>query len=761
MPIVFALADKLLANPTVAIFAAFGSMSMLLFVDFGGSIRERLSAHVGLVAVGVAMVCLGTLCSQQVWLATAAMFGVGFAVLLVGIVSSVLAGATTAMLVSFILPVTLPGGVGSIPDRLAGWLLAGAAALFAIMVMWPAPTRDPLRTSTAQTCALLAGRLRAEVDCSLDWAAPGRTATLDGLVEETASAVAELRSSFFATPYRPTGLSTAARTLVRLVDEVMWLHLVLERSPLDRQPGPHDAAVCDVELAAATLLDRGAQALVAPAGQLVSLESDVRRLRDAGAAMERAVTSALPIPDATAGGPGLPAEEVTQFVGSLEPTFRAQEISFAISAITANIELTVAAWRRSWLDQLMGRRPEGVASPLFSAKERLGAHLERHSVWLHNSLRGAFGLALAVLIAELSGVQHSFWVVFGALAVLRSAAIATGQNAMRALLGTVAGIVVGGALVAVIGSSTTVLWVVLPLAVLFTGLAPAVMSFTAAQAGFTATILILFNIVAPVGWEIGLVRIEDVAIGTAVSLVVGVLFWPRGAAASLGQAIAEGFADSAQYLSAAVASCVSRGDPTAAAVSPDKEGQRAAAAARRLDDAFREFLAERGTKHLRLADISTLVSGVAVLRLTAEAILDVWARGGTASTGGLSAAATELLATSTRLADWYGQTAGALAAAGTVPSPQHSDDLVDVRLVDAVRDGLSTADGRGCVTAVRMIWSAGHLDAARRLQAEIQPAARAVAAFQQVPRSWLSGSAHALSQPQRVGVRPGTPPGRG
>ena len=36
---------------------------------------------------------------------------------------------------------------------------------------------------------------------------------------------------------------------------------------------------------------------------------------------------------------------------------------------------------------------------------------------------------LAVLVAELSGVQHSFWVVFGTLAVLRSSAVLTGPPA--------------------------------------------------------------------------------------------------------------------------------------------------------------------------------------------------------------------------------------------------------------------------------------------------------------------------------------------
>jgi hypothetical protein len=55
-------------------------------------------------------------------------------------------------------------------------------------------------------------------------------------------------------------------------------------------------------------------------------------------------------------------------------------------------------------------------------------------------------------------VQHAFWVVLGALSVLRSNALNTGQDAVRAMLGTVAGFIVGAALLVGIGTNTTLLW---------------------------------------------------------------------------------------------------------------------------------------------------------------------------------------------------------------------------------------------------------------------------------------------------------------
>jgi hypothetical protein len=50
----------------------------------------------------------------------------------------------------------------------------------------------------------------------------------------------------------------------------------------------------------------------------------------------------------------------------------------------------------------------------------------------------------------------------------------------------------------------------------------------------------------------GLIRVEDVALGGAVSLVVGLLLWPRGAVQVLGTALAEAYVDAAAYLADAI-----------------------------------------------------------------------------------------------------------------------------------------------------------------------------------------------------------------
>jgi Fusaric acid resistance protein-like len=701
MPALFALGDKAIGNAELATFAAFGSFAMLLLVDFTGPMRQRLEAQAALGVLGGVFVCVATLASRNPWLAAAAMALVAFGVLFAGVVSSVLASAATAMLLAFILPVSRASPASVIPDRLAGWGLASAVSL-------------------------IAARLRAEVAHVLGSAgAPSAEAHKQAIAQADA-AVGALHRGFLAMPYRPTGLSTPARAIVRLVDDLNWLNAIAQSTPL---PGVSSLgrATCAVKVASATALERGADLLEKPDSNLDPLRAALVELRGSIKAMERSATVEFPAgrEDAAPGSAG-DERRAGELVTALDPSFRVQELSFAVSQVAGNIELTVLAERRSWWERVLGRQPEGIDGALSSARQRAAAHFERHSVWLHNSVRGAVGLGLAVLVANKTGVQHSFWVIFGTLSVLRSNALNTGQFIARGVLGTVIGFAAGTLVLAAIGTDTTLLWILLPVAVLFAGIAPAAISFMAGQAAFTLTLLILFNIIQPAGWRIGLIRVEDVVLGCAVSLVVGLLFWPRGAAAALRRALGEAYTDSAHYLDKAVEfgmlCCDFHGaTPTA----PTEEAIQSAAASRRLDDAFRSFLAERGAKPVPLAEVTRLVTGAAALRLTGDAVLDLWQRDEHRAEGDRTDARAELLQTSNRIRDWYDDLATSLADRNDVPAPLDQDAGANGRFIDAVRHDLVGRDGKATATAIRMIWTGDHLDAARRLQAVLVEPARA------------------------------------
>ncbi len=730
MPAMLALGTKVIDNAEMSFFLVFGAFAMLLMVDFSGTRGDRLRSQALLGVACVVNICLGTLVSNTTALAVLGMFVIGFVVLFSAVVSSVMASATTPLLLAFVLPVATPGPVSQIPERAAGWGISATVSLLAITLLWPSPVAYPIEQRAIAACRALAARIRAEVA----WVRGDHADELELAAQEARAqadaAVGALDKLFLATPYRPTGLSTRARAEIRLVDELRWLSGAVLRSRLGRHTVPVQDSICQVKLAAAEVLEHSADALSPGARGLPPAVAELRaarqRLRDALHALESQATRVPVRPPQEAGGTA-----VLTMVSALDPGFRTQELAYITEQIGANVDYAAAASGRSWLQRVLGRQPSGFAGPLSSARERALAHAEPSSSWLHNSLRGATGLALAVLVADVTSVQRGFWVVFGALAVLRSNALSTGQTVVRAIAGTTIGFLVGGALVALIGTNTTLLWIVLPFLVLFAGMAPAVISFLAGQAAFTMTLLVLFNLLVPVGWKIGLVRIEDVALGGGVSLLMGFLFWPRGATNELSRALGRAYVDASAYLADSVAHAVACCDPTAPRVEAPRElGLQAAASARRLDDTFRGYLAERGAKRIPLAEVTALVTGVAGLRLAADAVLDLWTADGAPPPGGRERAAArqELISAADHLTGWYDRFAASLAGAGDVPDPLPADESADDRLIEAVAADLQDGDGHANATGVRVIWTGDHLDAARRLQEALVGPARVAAA---------------------------------
>ena len=306
----------------------------------------------------------------------------------------------------------------------------------------------------------------------------------------------------------------------------------------------------------------------------------------------------------------------------------AQTISIAVRAMVGDALIatrradpeTIAARRRGWYGaRSQGTSLERRAAALSGAIRVMARHASVRSVWFLNSLRGSLALAAAVLVADQTGVQHGLWVVLGTLSVLRTNAASTGSTALRALGGTVIGFAAGALLLLGVGTSTPVLWAALPIAIAVAAYAPGTLPFAVGQAAFTVVVVVLFNLLQPVGWKLGLLRVQDVAIGCAVSLVVGVLFWPRGASSVVGDDLADAFRRGAAYLTQAVDWALgTRRDPPDTAVT-------AVTAGIRLDEALRGYLAEQGAKRLSKEDLWMLVVATMQLRLTATSLASLQA----------------------------------------------------------------------------------------------------------------------------------------
>jgi uncharacterized membrane protein YccC len=574
----------------MATFAAFGGFATLVMAAFGGTRRDKLVAHLGLAVAGSVLLTLGTAVSSSALLTVIVTLPAVFVVIFAGVAGPNAASGVTAALLAYVLPAATPGTIAMIPSRLAGWWLASAAGTAAVLLLSPRPPGDRLRAAAATCGDALADQLEAGLRGEMT-AAYG---------EASMQAKRELLSEFTATPYRPTGLTTTDQALDNLVGLLEWCTAVVGESLAEyRDLSAIPRVEHDLLTATAGTL-RALAAVLAGEKATPDLENLRRRLGDSVAHLR-----------------GLGVVE-NRYRDAVHLSFHARTLALATHQAA---EDALIAMRRADPDVIVGRRRRwygqaGDPSPTEPRTAALTAaatvtlrHVSVRSAWFLGSVRGAVALAAAIAVADVTGVQHGFWVVLGTLSVLRTSAASTGATALRALAGTVAGFVVGALLLLTIGTGSAALWVALPVAVLVASYAPGTAPFAVGQAAFTVTVSVLYNLLAPAGWRVGAVRIEDVAIGCAVSLVVGVLLWPRGASAVVADALADAFRRSGAYLSQSVGWALGvRGAP------PD--AVPAATAGLRLDDALRGFLAEQGTKAVPKEDLWRLVAGTIRLRLT-------------------------------------------------------------------------------------------------------------------------------------------------
>jgi uncharacterized membrane protein YccC len=595
MPVLFALTYKGLGNLQIALFAAFGTFANLVMASgFGGTRKDKLVAHLALAVIGSIALSIGTAVHGNTALATIVTIPVAFLIFFAGVAGPNAAAGITAALITYVLPVATAGAVSTIPDRLLGWWMACVASTIAVLLLSPAPAGNRLRASAANLARALAGVLEARLN--------GETAQ-DQLAKAMAAKV-QLMNAFASSPYRPTGLATADQGLASAVQQLEWCYALVSDAVKEDADFPEDrvllTATVDVLNDMAALLE--GSAVVPRLGEL-----------------EQLCERCGPRPGQLA-----PTGSAAETLASARRAFHEQAIAVAVRGTMADVLIAtrradpelIAARRRGWY----GAEPEGDdaerrAAALSGAIGVLMRHASLRSVWLQNALRGSLALAAAVLVADLSGVQHGFWVVLGTMSVLRTNTATTESTALRALGGTAIGFIVGALLMLGIGGhDQTALWVALPIAVAIASYAPGALPFTFGQAAFTVVVVVLFNLLDPIGWKVGELRVEDVALGCVVSLAVGVLFWPRGAGGVVGDDLADAYRTGAEYLTEAVDWSLGL------RAAPPTEAPAAITAGIRLDEALRGYLAEQGSKKVSKEDLWRLATATTRLRQTAYSV---------------------------------------------------------------------------------------------------------------------------------------------
>jgi uncharacterized membrane protein YccC len=506
--LVLAFGLLVLHNTQMTLFMVFAVFGLLVFAHFRGRALDRLVAYVVTTLVGATLVGVGSLVSPNPLTAALVALLVVFVVEFAGVFGGNVVGAQFTLLMALVLSASVPAPLSAIPQQVLGWLIGGCIATASALLLWPNYDGDVVRKTASAALRSLATLIATT---RVNPAASDQR-------QKASEALAELRTIYRQTAYRAGGPTLGHRALAQLITE-------LDRSryfaaALAGQPAAANPRLAEGNMLASTVVsvfEAGAEVLNGgPVPDLNSLQQARvahRTALDAWAAAQlRSNASAESVLD------GLDYDHPLRVLSYVALAVGAAATIVAGRHFEPGIRIPYEAPVQA-----------GLGSTLRRMSRTLTTHLSWTSPLLHTSIRAALGLALGVLVSRLLGLEHAFWVVLGTMSVLRSNALATGRTTLQALAGTLLGFAIGGIFTLIFANNAFALWVAAPAAVFLAAYAPSAVSFVAGQAAFTVLLLILFNLLAPVGWQVGLVRIEDVAVGSAIGVVAGTLLWPRGA----------------------------------------------------------------------------------------------------------------------------------------------------------------------------------------------------------------------------------------
>jgi uncharacterized membrane protein YccC len=172
----------------------------------------------------------------------------------------------------------------------------------------------------------------------------------------------------------------------------------------------------------------------------------------------------------------------------------------------------------------LGVRPAWTGQGFRNRLRSIQAIQDAQPNWIANSARAAVAAGLAVLIAGVFKLEHGFWIALGILPVLRAGDAAGPRTFFQEQGGTLVGCIISAALVALVRSHREIYWIVLPIVAFVAAYLSTAVGFLAGQAAFTLFVVVLLNIITPSGYRAAVMRLEDIAIGGAISLFLGFVY---------------------------------------------------------------------------------------------------------------------------------------------------------------------------------------------------------------------------------------------
>ena len=524
-------------DPIAAAFTLFGTVGLVINSDFAGSVKRRATSYLLTGVAGSIALVLGWAASlttvSAVLVTMAFAFGMTFVSMFRGSVSI---GAAAVLLV-YILTVCLNGQWANVPSYLMGWWLAVILSTVTALVLLPRTKRPSSRPLMAEAFSAAAHAASAA------WVGDRDDAALKQHVAGFDRIVDAMDMHLSDQPFRTSGITQRESVLNLLATRLDSVRLLVDEAAASSPPAtPVDFPE----------RERLAHAIVAALHELSVAMSDPKktisasRLDQAREAMADGVDAwAL-----QASHEGMNPTEISRRIADHH-----QMRIFALIVEQMTEMARVANGSR--VETLAVTPPVPRRTPL----QLLVAQWSWEGPWLRNAIRSAAGLGLGVLVMDLTGVDHGFWVLLGVIAILRFDAVGTRKFALLAILGTAVGAAIAYAIVSAVGGNEIVLWLLLPALTFLAAWAAGAVNFPSGQAAFTAMVLVALALINwPPRQDGALVRVEDIALGAGVALVVGYLLWPRGAAAYLRIRLAASIRASRDYLDGAITAFGSEDD---------------------------------------------------------------------------------------------------------------------------------------------------------------------------------------------------------
>lgn len=510
------------------LYAAFACFSTTTMLDLGGRMRARVAAYAGTLVACWLAIFLASVVGYSVLASVIGTLVWGVVATYAGVLRGYVASAVPLALVPWFLAISIVDDFPEVGDNMLSWTVGYLIASSFALLLWPVRLQDKVRAGLSDILNALSAFVQARwVDPHGDIAvAADRLSAADVALDDRIKGVL----------IRPGGATRHERHRMQLVGVVKELALMVQRFPErdDTLAWPDQRLA---EACARSLRD-SAQCVLTTSGPHV--RPDVVALND-----EREAHLARAIEWMRSELTPATAESVVRRASNLK-TLRATSGLCVLAA--AHARGSVGDDPRFVGMGTLDGKPFTVSPPSQTAGAAFRSHMHWRSVWFRNSVRAGVAFALAVTVMLLTGVEHGFWVALGVLVALRFDASGSRRTVKQVLIGTIAGFVVGGILIAATQESPSAMWWLLAASAALATYTPGATTLLIGQASFTVFLIVLFGLLAPDEYATAKDRVIDVVLACSVTFIVSALMWPGGAAALVRSSLRLSASSAGEYL---------------------------------------------------------------------------------------------------------------------------------------------------------------------------------------------------------------------